>query len=83
MALELMIDPDRYANTDEDHNTGIYVRAKHESGKWDSVPIETLKIQSLLDWLRSRDGANRWAEQTVMILLGYTREEMETLNWGD
>ena len=50
--------------------TGIYVRAKRD-GKWESVDISELTAESLLQWLRSRDGDNPWAEDVVGILLGH------------
>ena len=62
--MELKIDPDRTPVCDID--TGIFVRAE---GK--SVDISELTSGSLLVWLRSRDGNNPLAENTVGILLGH------------
>lgn len=50
--------------------TGIYVRAMR-GGKWDSVDIGELDRASLLAWLRSRGGDNKWAENTVGLLLDH------------
>lgn len=70
--MELLIDESRFEQSYIDNlSTGIYVRAKHESGKWESVDILCLTKESLLDWLRSRGGNNSWAEDVVGILLGY------------
>jgi len=69
---DLLIDEKRLEQSYIDNNhTGIYVRAKRESGKWESVDILCLTKDSLLDWLRSRGGDNPWAEDVVGILLGY------------
>ena len=51
--------------------TGIFVRAQVPGGKWDSVDIAQLDAESLLEWLRSRDGDNSLAENVVGILLGH------------
>ncbi len=64
--LDLNIDPARRGM----ENTGIYVRAKDE-GKWQSVDIVYLDKASLLRWLRSRGGDNKWAESVVGVLLGH------------
>ena len=64
---ELYVDADRLGEMD----TGIYVRAKH-GDKWDSFDIAALDAPSLLKWLRSRGGENKWAENCVGILLGHT-----------
>ena len=50
--------------------TGIYVRAKH-NGKWFNADIAELDKASLLAWLRSRGGENKWAESVVGTLLGH------------
>ena len=49
----------------------IFVRAKAPDGSYVSVDIAHLKKDSLLKWLRSRGGENKWAENVVGILLGY------------
>lgn len=67
---ELTPDPDRIANPNYHGLTGIFVRAKH-AGKWGNFDIAELDRASLLSWLRSRGGDNRWAEETVGIILGY------------
>lgn len=69
--MELIIDEERFKDAETWGNTGIYVRAKHESGKWESVDIVLLKKDSLLTWLRSRGGDNPYAEDCVGILLGH------------
>ena len=51
--------------------TGIFVRAQHEDGRWRTTDIVNLDAESLLAWLRSRGGQNVWAEETVGILLGH------------
>ena len=66
--MNLKIDPDRRLQPVE---TGIYVRAQHPSGAWQSVDIFDLDKPSLLAWLRSRGGDNPWAEDVVGILLGH------------
>ena len=52
--------------------TGVFVRAKRtETDRWDSVDIVELDSDSLLTFLRSRNGDNPWAEDVVGILLGH------------
>lgn len=51
--------------------TGIFVRALNTENKIDSVDISELDKESLLGWLRSRGGDNKWAEDTVGIILGH------------
>ena len=58
--------------------TGITVRALVKSSRPDERPddyecvdIGELDKPSLLRWLRSRGGANEWAENVVAILLGF------------
>ncbi len=58
----------------EDPHTGIYVRAKDADGRWQSVDIATLDLESLRAWLRSRGGENEWAESTACMLLGHKLE---------
>ena len=65
--MDLTIDPEPQHLAD---TTGIYVRAKVDD-KWKSVDIAQLNKESLLTWLRSRDGDNPWAEDVVGILLGH------------
>jgi hypothetical protein len=62
---ELVVDPDRPVI-----GTGIYVRAK-EGDRFVNADIAQLDKASMLEWLRSRGGANEWAENVVGILLGY------------
>jgi hypothetical protein len=64
---ELKVDPKRYRKFGE---TGIFIRATLE-GKWKSVDIADLDKESLLAWLKSRDGNNKYAEDVVGILLGH------------
>jgi hypothetical protein len=52
----------------------ILVRAKNEHGHFQNCDIGDLDRESLLSWLRSRGGSNPWAEQTILILLGYEQE---------
>jgi hypothetical protein len=67
---DLRIDPKR-ASTEEGLRTGIFVRAKDQSGKYQTVDIALLDGLSLLAWLRSRGGRNFWAENTLGRLLGH------------
>jgi hypothetical protein len=67
---DLHIDPVR-ASTWEGLRTGIFVRAKDQGGKYQSVDIALLDSVSLLAWLRSRGGQNFWAENTLGRLLGH------------
>lgn len=78
--IELTPDPERVAREDLHGLTGIFVRAKHE-GKWGNFDIAELDKPSLLAWLRSRGGDNRWAEDTVGIILGHGHlHSMEKIN---
>ena len=65
--MPLVADPER-----RDLETGIFVRAMDPTtqsfGDWD---ISQLTRNSLQRWLRSRGGANPFAENTVLILMGY------------
>jgi len=72
--IPLRVDPQREAEATgevEAHPlaTGIYVRAMRDNipGSYD---IATLDRDSLFRWLRSRGGANPWAENIVAALLG-------------
>lgn len=69
--MNLLTDPERYQKYGEENVTGIYVRAKNPDGEWKSVDIAVLDKPSLLRWLQSRGGDNRWAEDVVGILLGH------------
>lgn len=60
-------------------DTGIYVRALNPQGHYISADIASLTIESLVHWLRSREGKNAWAERTVCILLGYDLTNKEEL----
>jgi hypothetical protein len=71
MIMEYKVDPNR---SETFFDTGIFVRAKNGT-KWDSYDIAQLERESLHAWLRSRDGKNLWAENVVLLLLGY--EPME------
>jgi hypothetical protein len=68
--------------------TGVYVRAIDHNGKWASVDVATLDEDSLLRWLRSRDGDNMLAENMVGILLGHgqlhppTPEQPDMFTWN-
>jgi hypothetical protein len=70
MLDDLHIDPKR-ASSEEGLRTGIFVRAKDQSGKYQTVDIALLDGVSLLAWLRSRGGQNFWAENTLGRLLGH------------
>ena len=58
-------------NRREIGNTSIFVRAKMPGGEWESCDIAELEKESLLEWLRSRGGDNKWAEDVVGILRGH------------
>jgi hypothetical protein len=64
--VPLVVDDERMGLAE----TGVFVRATLD-GKWGSHDIAHLTRNSLLRWLRSRGGENLWAENTVMILLGW------------
>jgi hypothetical protein len=68
---DLHIDPDRAAIAENFPRTGVFVRAKDQSGKHQSVDIALLNKASLLALLRSRGGRNEWAENMVGLLLGH------------
>jgi hypothetical protein len=69
--MDLKVDNKRYENLiDPINNTGIWVRALRND-KWESVDIVFLDKDSLLSWLKSRGGDNRYAEDCVGILLGH------------
>jgi hypothetical protein len=72
---DLHIDPERAVmaeNLGENFpRTGIFIRAKDQNGKYQSVDMALLKKASLLALLRSRGGQNEWAENTVGLLLGH------------
>ena len=69
--MELKVDKKRWAEKDAWGKTGIFVRALMSDNKWKSVDIVMLEKESLLKWLKSRDGNNPYAEDVVGILLGY------------
>jgi hypothetical protein len=52
--------------------TAIFVRAKDAQGNIHNADLHHLTKQSLLDYLRSRDGE---AEHTVLLLLGHPTVE--------
>jgi hypothetical protein len=66
--VSLTIDPSRHGVMPE---TGIFIRAKTDAGRWVTCDISELDKSSLLSWLRSRGGDNVWAENVVGILLGF------------
>jgi hypothetical protein len=67
----LRVDAERWKSKDYGE-TGIFVRAQHPSGAWDSVDIVDIERDSLIRWLRSRGGHNPWAENCVLALLGHS-----------
>lgn len=82
MSPRLLIDPDRAAPRDEDGSrmgpsTGIFVRAWNADGRCVNACISELDKASLLAWLKSRGGDNRWAEDVVGILLGHGHLHLE------
>ncbi len=66
-AVPLRVDPTRSVDGRE---TGILVRAMKD-GQPGTYDIVTLHRDSLFRWLRSRGGANPWAENVVAVLLGH------------
>lgn len=64
---ELQVDPTRR----DLRVTGILVRAL-DGGRWVNADIAELSLDSLNEWLRSRGGDNRWAENTCALILGHT-----------
>lgn len=62
----LLVDPDRRSYA----STGYYVRAR-DNDKPVNADISELDRDSLIHWLRSRGGANEWAEDVVLGLLGH------------
>jgi len=54
-----------------DGSTGIYIRAIGLDGRFGSFDIAELDAPSLLAFLRSRGGDNRWAEDCCGIILGH------------
>ena len=65
--MELKVDPARRRSG---RSTGIFVRALHED-RHINADIAELDRESLLTWLKSRGGDNKWAEDCVLILLGH------------
>jgi len=56
----------------ESDRTGLPIRAKFEPhDRVYTTDIYLLTKESLLEWLKSRDGDNAWAEDVVGILLGH------------
>jgi len=66
---DLVVIEERWLERDK-WNTGIFVRAITPDG-WKSVDIAVLTPVSLLEWLKSQEGENKLAEDTVGILLGH------------
>jgi hypothetical protein len=64
--MNLQVDPARV----DLPKTGFYVRAQLD-GTWSAWDIAHLTRDSLFEWLRSRGGANEWAESVVFALLGH------------
>lgn len=61
------------ADLDQFPPTGIFVRAQF-SDRWVDADIAWLDHASLLDWLHSRGQCNRWAEATVLLILGHAQD---------
>lgn len=68
--LALKVDPTRVL-ADPDAGTGIYIRAQNTDGRYVNADLVELDKASVLVWLRSRGGGNRWAEDVVGLLLGH------------
>ncbi len=71
MTFELKVCPKRINIPELHSQTGVYVRAKSPEGKWGSYDIAELDGESLLKFLKSRGGKNKWAEDIVGICLGH------------
>lgn len=71
--MELHVDKNRAIDAQWKNATGMYVRAEID-GRWGAHDIAVLTKESLLEWLRSRGGHNRWAEGIVASLLGHPEE---------
>ncbi len=67
LAMQLHVDEERYQGAWD--ATGIYVRAQRDNGDWETVDISSLTKKSLLVWLKSEGGDNRFAEDAVGIML--------------
>lgn len=72
MDPDFIIDPERMAY---DGSTGIYVRAVHPDGKWDSVDMATLTKESFKTFIESRGPVSEWAMSILFALMGHPREE--------
>lgn len=66
---EYTTDPKRIGGVYQEM-TLIQVRARGPKG-FDVFDIAELSRNSLLDWLRQHGGANVWAENVVLVLLGH------------
>lgn len=73
---DLIVDARRLELSDGT-STGIFVRVKNADGTWGNADILHLERDSLIEWLRSRGEKNRWAEATVLTLLGHETPEGE------
>jgi len=74
--VPLRVEPLRWEHREKFPGTGMFVRAVvPPDNRWESVDIEVLDLTSLMDWLRSRGGDNKWAENTVALMLGHKLEE--------
>jgi hypothetical protein len=69
----LIADPKRAEFKD---GTGIYIRAKR-GDTWDAIDIGELTTESLLRFLRSREGGNVWAESTCALILQHSHQEID------
>lgn len=69
MTDRLKVDPNR---VHYDGMTHIFVRALSPDGRWMNADIAQLDQPSLLSWLRSRGGANEFAEGVVFALLDHS-----------
>lgn len=68
--IKLHVDPVRK----DGGSTGIFVHAVDVDGRQRPVDIAELDRPSLMSFLRSRGGDNRWAEDVVLHLLGHEPE---------
>jgi len=66
--MELMINPERFDNSEMDEVTGIFIRALHPSGNWENVDLCQLDRNSIIKWTKSRKNG---ALNALLIILGY------------
>lgn len=71
MDMVLKVDPKRFGTGD----TGIFVRALDEKGKWGSFDVCDLEHASLVEWMKKGDA--KFLERLVCALLGHGEPQVE------